>query len=685
MAKLIVVQGSQEQALTLPDGVHVIGRSSRCSVYIQDVAASREHCKLMVQGAGLKLVDEGSRNGTLVNGRRAGTEELKAGDVIRIGDTLIHVEFKRGDRRVEASDPVAASSPVGSGTTLRARAVIKDYSVWSAGAMPRIARTVRQVVNYALLIALVGVLAAIGYAVGRRGGGGRSVVVANKIQRNAAFSADPAGSWAAADDSARVSWDRATGRAAPGSLLIEKTRPAAAATIEYQVDIPVSSRRRLDGEVWARSEGYRGAACLVVGWRDRSQRAIAFDVSPFVELKEDWSLLRGDFQPPSAATSARIGVALWGGTGRVFLDDIEVLNEAGLETASHHVLGDYSTYSARRSLSQVLWWKSLLLAMNVRLEFVGKEGGILSMGCEPVKIRREGMDRVELAGSVVWPVGGQPVPLTQTLSFENGELVSTVHLTVPAGRQVDEIHLLMDLPKADRISIPEGGIARGVTIQLGNHEFEISYGEPVKIGRSDERGVTLLRQEYAVQGESIVFGWSVRETSTTAEVMVRKLKEDLQRVGDDRLGLRRSILTRLKDRLRDLEEIQSVTRKIDDIGRVEASDWAKVQIEARIALMSGRPERAEMALKQVQAFLDRFEDTGLSDAVQQVSGELTVLLAGVQADEQELGRRFLEMAQKHIQSGKDDLARGILSVVAGRWGADEIGQEARRLLESLKK
>lgn len=682
MAKLIVVQGSQERALTLPDGVHVIGRSSRCSVYIQDAAASREHCKLVVQGSDLKLVDEGSRNGTLLNGRRAGTEDLKAGDVIRIGDTLIHVEFKRVDG--DSPRSTSASRPAHSGTTVRARTIVKDFSVWSAGPMPRIARKLRQAVNWVLLLGLVGLLAAIGFAIARRGGG-RGTASVNKIERNASFSVDPGGLWTSRDDGVRVSWDRGVGHGAPGSLLVEKIRSEAAAEIGYQVDVPINSRRRLDGEIWARSEGFNGSVGLAVTWLDRAQRAIAFDVSPFVGLKQDWTPIRGEFHPPAAASSARIWIALWGGIGRIFLDDVEFQNELSAEKGSQQVLGDYTIHTSRRALSQVLWWKSVVLAMNMRLLFVGKDGAIASMGVEPLRIKREGMERMEIAGSMVWPVGGQPVPLHQTLSFENGELVTAIHLSIPSGRQIDEVRLLMELPRVDRIGIPEGGVARSLLLQTANHEFEISYGEPVTVSRSDERGIVLLRQDYAVQGESVVFGWSLRETSTTAEVMVRKLREDLTRVGNDRLGLRRSILTRLKDRLRELEEIQAVTREIDEIGRIEAAEWAKILIEARVVLMSGRPERAETALKQIQAFLDRFEDTRLSQEVQEVSNNLTVLMTGVQADERELGRRFMEMAEKHIQAGKDDIARGILRVVAARWGTDEIGQEARRLLDTLKK
>ncbi|HLG43308.1 MAG TPA: hypothetical protein VI643_08080, partial [Planctomycetota bacterium] len=367
-------------------------------------------------------------------------------------------------------------------------------------------------------------------------------------------------------------------------------------------------------------------------------------------------------------------------------DDAEAMNDAHLtEKPSSHALGDYAVFSAKRNFSQTLAWKSLLLGLNIRLMFLGKDGGIYAVGTELLKVKKEGADRMEISGPVAWPVGQQPIPMTQTFTYENGELAVTYQLNVPSGRQIDEVQLLLELPKADQLKLPESGLVRSLSFYVANHEFEIAYGEPIRVRRKDQGGVALLEQSYPVQGESIVFGWSIRETSTTAEIMIRKLQEDLKRVGEDRPGLRRSILSRLRDRLRALEDIQAVTKQIDDLTRAEQAEWAKVKLEARIGLISGRPERSETALKQIRNFVDRFEDTGLSGEIQELSRELTVLLTGGRQDDRDLGRRLLEAGQKHIQAGKDDLAKGILEVVAKRWETDEIGQEALRLLESLKK
>jgi len=684
MAKLIVVQGSQEQVLALPDGIHTIGRSSRCAVYIQDIAASREHCKVVIQGGELKLVDQGSRNGTLLNGRRAGTEPLKPGDVIRIGDTMIHIEFKRQ----EGTRLTPETAPSGQVTTTRARAVVKDFSIWSAGAMPRIAKSISRAVNALLLLGLAGFLFVVCYIVVTRGGG-RNFASPNKIAVNPSFNAEignPVGAWEGVDDGVRISFDKAAGRASPGSMVVEKIRPEPANGVRYGAKLTVNGRRRIDAGVWVRSDGFKGQAALIIGWVDRMDRTIHVEVSPFLELKPDWGMIKGAFDPAPGASHFDVGIAFWGGTGRIFVDDVEVLNDAPLtEKPTSHSLGDYAIQSAKRNFSQTLAWKSLLLGLNIRLHFLGKDGGIYALGTDLLKLKKEGADRMELSGPVAWPVGQQSVPMTQSFTYENGELAVTYQLSVPAGRQIDEIQLLVEIPKADQLKLPESGLVRNLAFYVANHEFEIAYGEPVRVRRRDEGGVAVLEQSYSVQGEPIVFGWSIRETSTTAEIMIRKLQDDLKRVGEDRPGLRRSILSRLKDRLKSLEEIQAVTKQIEDINRVEQAEWAKVKLEARIGIISGRPERAETALKQIRSFVDRFEDTGLSAEIQELSRELTVLLTGGRQDDRDLGRRLLEAGQKHIQAGKDDLAKGILEVVAKRWETDEIGQEALRLLESLKK
>lgn len=76
-----------------PPGV-VLGRGTDADIQINDPGVSRRHAeiRLMPEGPGgirVVLVDLGSTNGTLVNGRRSAESELVDGSTVRIGNTTM--------------------------------------------------------------------------------------------------------------------------------------------------------------------------------------------------------------------------------------------------------------------------------------------------------------------------------------------------------------------------------------------------------------------------------------------------------------------------------------------------------------------------------------------------------------------------------------------------------------------
>ena len=76
----------------LRDGEHVIGRGQDVAVRLHGPLISRHHARIRVHGNALILEDLGSKNGTLVNGRRVdGTVELESGDTIDVGGELLVV------------------------------------------------------------------------------------------------------------------------------------------------------------------------------------------------------------------------------------------------------------------------------------------------------------------------------------------------------------------------------------------------------------------------------------------------------------------------------------------------------------------------------------------------------------------------------------------------------------------
>ena len=62
-----------------------IGRDPACDLVLKDSSVSRRHALLSWNGGGWRLVDFGSRNGTIVNGEPARGVELRDGDRIAIG------------------------------------------------------------------------------------------------------------------------------------------------------------------------------------------------------------------------------------------------------------------------------------------------------------------------------------------------------------------------------------------------------------------------------------------------------------------------------------------------------------------------------------------------------------------------------------------------------------------------
>ena len=79
----------------------LVGRSPEAHLRLssKDRYFSRIHFMIEVNPPVCRLVDMGSRNGTFVNGQRANVVDLKDGDQIRAGHTVLRVRFDASERR----------------------------------------------------------------------------------------------------------------------------------------------------------------------------------------------------------------------------------------------------------------------------------------------------------------------------------------------------------------------------------------------------------------------------------------------------------------------------------------------------------------------------------------------------------------------------------------------------------
>lgn len=93
---LAVDDGEEVVLLALRAGMTRIGRSSSADVAFDDGSVSRRHAVVMTRTDGsAEILDDGSLNGTLVNGERVRRRILRHGDTISIGRrTLRYLEVK---------------------------------------------------------------------------------------------------------------------------------------------------------------------------------------------------------------------------------------------------------------------------------------------------------------------------------------------------------------------------------------------------------------------------------------------------------------------------------------------------------------------------------------------------------------------------------------------------------------
>ncbi len=95
--KLIIHHGDRVTEHELAEAPLTIGRDPECDLFFADKKLSRRHARVERAGAGFRLVDLESRNGSWVNEVRVERRDLAPGDEIRLGGLRIYVEQERDE------------------------------------------------------------------------------------------------------------------------------------------------------------------------------------------------------------------------------------------------------------------------------------------------------------------------------------------------------------------------------------------------------------------------------------------------------------------------------------------------------------------------------------------------------------------------------------------------------------
>ncbi len=113
-ARLIVIDGPDlGREFDIPARGGGIGRGDDNAAQLSDPAVSRSHCSLEQRDGALCLVDEGSRNKTLVNGQLVAVHRLEAGDEIVVGHTRLTFLPADGVAMTRPAAPARVTMEVG--------------------------------------------------------------------------------------------------------------------------------------------------------------------------------------------------------------------------------------------------------------------------------------------------------------------------------------------------------------------------------------------------------------------------------------------------------------------------------------------------------------------------------------------------------------------------------------------
>jgi pSer/pThr/pTyr-binding forkhead associated (FHA) protein len=109
---LAVDDGGEVVFLALRAGMTRIGRSMAADIAFDDSSVSARHAVVMIRTDGrAELLDDGSLNGTWVNGARVRRHLLEPGDVVTVGRrTLRFVEIDAHEAHETTAELVAADA-----------------------------------------------------------------------------------------------------------------------------------------------------------------------------------------------------------------------------------------------------------------------------------------------------------------------------------------------------------------------------------------------------------------------------------------------------------------------------------------------------------------------------------------------------------------------------------------------
>lgn len=720
MPKFIVQFQGQESTAELKPGANSIGRQSTCTIPLKDSTLSRLHCEVILAGTVATLLDKGSRNGTLLNGKKIEAQVLQPGDKIQIGATTLWYEKKN----VAAEAPKAATSPA-----LAAQPAPSTRRA-AAPAAPQTDSGLRKAPTAAVRPSTPSVpadpqLQDFSFH-GKAGGNGGKIVAAvlalavlggagfgvkkfldrpaavvedteNLVVRNAHFDVVVHGkpdAWvvrpglSGEKPSCSASVDPARGRNGGPALLLDKSGGAADLVGEcYFQDDLVAKNASVAASAWTQFDNFNGWAALKVDWLKSPKGAVLSEEYSDPVKATAWTEIKATFHPPPGAGAFRFALAVVGRSGRVFFDDVSVKTQPGAPAAPEKKIGDAHKVSySRAGILQIDLKGGRRTISNIGLRLESDKEGLSPQAFSTEVAATPDESGVGFEGRMINPLDFREIVFRERVGQTDGLTNVEYGFRGDALKQVDRVTIAFTLPRVDGPprGIPENGDpTTRIICSAEDGEFAFEYQDPAVVKFKTVDGRIRVTQTWRVdpQAEDPTFVFRIRDAGGLKGGDWQTLVNEA--TGQRKLGEALTILRDNVKKIKDAAVREKVESDVKRLEEAERSAWAEVQALVFQARISRRPELVTKATDALNVYLKEWAGEGTEGKAEALRRDLDKELASTPAGEAERPRRIFERAKKYIEGGKRAIAQSMLQTLVTRYPSSDVTPQAQSLLKTL--
>jgi len=718
MPKFIVQFQGQESTAELKPGANSIGRQSSCTIPLKDSTLSRLHCEVILAGNIATVVDKGSRNGTLLNGKKIEAQVLQPGDKIQIGATTLWYEKK--NVAAEAAKPAAAAPAAAAPSTRRTAqpdtASKKAPTASVRPSAPAAPPSAPQLQDYAFhgkaggnagkIVAALLVVGVLGAAVvlGRQYLSTPAAAVddtENLVVRNSHFDVVANGKpdgWvirpamSGEKSSCNASVDASRGRNGGPGLLLDKAAGSGDLLGEcgFQEDLPLPRGSSVVASAWTQFDNFNGWAALKVEWlKSGKGAALAEEYSDPVKASS-WQEIKAVFNPPAGAGAFRFSLAILGRSGRVFFDDVSVKTQPGAPAPTDKKIGPHHKVAyTRAGVLQVELRGGRRSLTNVALRLESEREGSSPQSLASDVTATPDEAGLGFEGKMSNPLDLREVVFEERVWLEEGLTNIGYRFRGDSLKQVDRVTIALTLPRVDGPprGIPEGGEpTSGIVCGSEDGDFAIEYIDPgpatVKFRNVDGRIRLFQTWKVDPQAEDPSFTFRIKESgggSGPVDFWGAMAEAKTQKKFGEAAAMAREQVKKV----REAAVKERIDGEIRALQESERRDWAEAQALVFQARISRRPELVDKARDALMTFLKQWAGEGAEGKAKSLMAELEKELASVSAGEAERPRRIFDRAKKCVETGKRALAQTLLQTLVARYPSSDVTSEAQQLLKTL--